>query len=132
MRLPRILLSLVFVLALVGACVTATAVTPAPVTPERSTELENGLPGTWFWMASKKAGGEKEEVPNWLNDSVRTYTINADGTVKMGASDGTWSLDGANLTSTVWLEVSRIEELSPNALTLFVYGNSTWMYFERK
>lgn len=132
MHLPRILLSLVFVLVFAGACVTATPVTPAPVTPERFSELKSGLPGTWFWVATKKTGGEKEEVSSMLYDSVRTYTINADGTVKMGASDGTWSLDGANLTTTVWLEVSRIEELSPNALTLFVYGNSTWMYFKRK
>lgn len=132
MHLPRLLLSVVFLLVFIGGCVTATPVTPAPVTPERSAELVSGLPGTWFWMASKRVGGERDEVPNWLNDGIRTYTLNADGTATMGNSSGTWSLDGANLTTTVWFEVARIDELTPTDLALFVYDNSTWMYFKRK
>lgn len=116
----------------IGGCVTATPVTPAPLTPLQTTQLKGALPGTWFWVATKRVGGEKEEVSNLLYDYIRTYTFGADGTVELANTKGTWSLDGANLTTTIALDQSKVEECNTTDLTLFVYGNSTWMYFKRK
>lgn len=117
--------------AFTGSCVTSTPVAPAPLTPGRATQLTKTLPGTWLWMASEKEGGKQQDVSHLL-EAGRTYVFNPDGTMKVANTKGTWSLDGANLSATLIFKTARVEECTPSKLTLFVYDNSTWMYFQRK
>lgn len=114
-----------------AGCVTATPVTPAPMTAAEYAELKNILPGKWLWMASSKtANGDKDGVGG-LYEAIRTYTFNTDGTSRLGRTQANWSLDGANIIGSV-LGDARVDEFSPNELKLFIYANSTWMYFKRK
>lgn len=114
-----------------GGCVSATPVTPAPLAPERASELQSILPGKWLWMASSKTLNGPKDGVGGLYEAIRLYTFNANGTVRLGKREEKWSLDGANLIGFP-LGTARVEEFSPVKLTLFIYDNSTFMYFERR
>lgn len=114
-----------------AGCVKATPVTPAPLTPERASELQGILPGKWLWMASSRTLHGPKDGVGYLYEAVRLYTFDADGTSRLGKTEAKWSLDGANIVGSV-LGNARVEEFSPLKLTLFVYDNSTYMYFDRK
>jgi hypothetical protein len=104
-------------------CVTATPVTPAPVSPEEAPKLQAALIGSCNVTATEKPGSAPKEAKG-----IR-MTFSADGKLAyhietpFGSLDQvyTYKLDGRNIASDGIYKAMRVDEWNGKTLKLFMY-----------
>ena len=126
-RYHRVLLA---ALALTSAhCVSATPVTPAPISPDQAPKLQAALMGTCHVTGTQKPGGEIDEAKGiywtFADGCKGQQRLEVIGTI---LSDFNYRLEGRNIVTDGTFKTIRVDDYSDKTLKLFVYELSQYYY----
>ena len=107
-----------------SSCIKSTPVTPSPLNPDQSAQLEQAILGTCDVIATQKEGGSERSDPGGLS-----FTFGQEGMAGYNALgvqlNYKYQLQGRNVVTSGPYETMRVDDWSGGTLRFFVYQLST-------